>query len=190
MYEMEKLATLSRKASHGKRNHINKFKAMYENRWSYEKMTKDNLEECFQMKHKWRNDNGCNDDEEKNAEMCVTLNSLRLFEELELTGGVLRLDGEIIAFTMENRSARIRLLCILRKLMQMFRGAYPMINQQFVSNECGEDQYINREEDTGAEGLRKPNCLIDRYFLVEKRCCGKKERERPHDHWKNKRNGS
>ena len=73
---------------------------MYENRWSYEKMTKDNLEECFQKALKWRNDNGRKDDEEKIAEMCVTLNSLRLFEELELTGGVLRLDGEIIAFTI------------------------------------------------------------------------------------------
>ena len=83
VYEMEKLAMLSGKKLHGKRNHINKFKAMYENRWSYEKMMKDNLEDCFQMALKWRNDNGCNDDEEKNAEMCVTLNSLRLFEELE-----------------------------------------------------------------------------------------------------------
>ena len=58
VYEMEKLATLSGKKLHGKRNHINKFKAMYENRWSYEKMMKDNLEDCFQMALKWRNDNG------------------------------------------------------------------------------------------------------------------------------------
>ena len=32
--------------------------------------------------------------------MCVTLNSLRLFRELHLRGGVLRVHGEIVAFTV------------------------------------------------------------------------------------------
>ena len=168
VYEMEKLATLSGKKLHGKRNHINKFKAMYENRWSYEKMMKDNLEDCFQMALKWRNDNGCNDDEEKNAEMCVTLNSLRLFEELELTGGVLRLDGEIIAFTMGEPVSEDTFVVHIEKAFADVQGAYPMINQQFVSNECGEYQYINREEDTGAEGLRKAKLSYRPVFLVEK----------------------
>ena len=35
VYEAEKLATLSGKKLHGKRNHINKFKALYEVRWRY-----------------------------------------------------------------------------------------------------------------------------------------------------------
>ena len=69
VYESEKLCTLSGKKLHGKRNHINKFKATYEGRWSYEPITKDNVEECFQMALKWRNQNGCNDDPEKNSEM-------------------------------------------------------------------------------------------------------------------------
>ena len=68
--------------------------------WSYEPMTEENLEECFQMALKWRNENGCEEDLNKNAEMCVTLNSLRLFKELELIGGILRVDGEIVAFTI------------------------------------------------------------------------------------------
>ena len=79
VYESEKLITLAGKKLHGKRNHINKFKNIYGDDWSYEPIRKENLEECFQMALKWRNDNGCNDDEEKNAEMCVTLNALRLF---------------------------------------------------------------------------------------------------------------
>ena len=152
------------------------FKAMYENRWSYEKMMKDNLEDCFQMALKWRNDNGCNDDEEKNAEMCVTLNSLRLFEELELTGGVLRLDGEIIAFTMGEPVSEDTFVVHIEKAFADVQGAYPMINQQFVSNECGEYQYINREEDTGAEGLRKAKLSYRPVFLVEKGVVKEKER--------------
>ena len=100
VYESEKLATLSGKKLHGKRNHINKFKSLFEDRWSYESMTKDNLEECFQMALKWRTENDCEDDDEKRGEMCVALNSLRLFEELHLTGGVLRIDGKVVAFTI------------------------------------------------------------------------------------------
>ena len=67
---------------------INKFKATFDD-WCYEPITKENVEECFQMALKWRNESGCEEDVEKNAEMCVTLNSLRLFEELELKGGLL-----------------------------------------------------------------------------------------------------
>ena len=48
IYETEKLATLSGKKLHGKRNHINKFKALYPD-WSYEPLSDDNVENCFQM---------------------------------------------------------------------------------------------------------------------------------------------
>ena len=54
VYEAEKLATLSGKKLHAKRNHINKFKATYAN-WNYEALSEKNLEECFQMALKWRN---------------------------------------------------------------------------------------------------------------------------------------
>lgn len=74
-------------------------------------MKKENLEECFQMALKWRKENGCNDDTDKNAEMCVTMNALRLFEELDLKGGILRIDGKIRSiYPSENQSARIHLL--------------------------------------------------------------------------------
>lgn len=65
VYESEKLITLSGKKLHGKRNHINKFKSLYEDRWSYETITRENVEECFQMALNWRNQNGCEEDIEK-----------------------------------------------------------------------------------------------------------------------------
>ena len=168
VYESEKLATLSGKKLHGKRNHVNKFKAMYEDRWCYESMTKHNLEECFQMALKWRNENGCEEDEEKNAEMCVTLNSLRLFEELGLVGGVLKIDGKVVAFTIGEPICSDTFVVHIEKAFADIPGAYPMINQQFVEHECTDYQYVNREEDTGAEGLRKAKLSYRPVFLVEK----------------------
>ncbi len=175
VYESEKLITLSGKKLHGKRNHINKFKATYGERWSYETMTTDNLEECFQMALKWRNDNGCEEDLEKNAEMCVTLNSLRLFEELELKGGLLRVDGEIVAFTLGEEVCSDTFVVHIEKAFADIQGAYPMINQQFAEHECAGYLYINREEDTGAEGLRKAKLSYRPVFLVEKGMVTEKE---------------
>lgn len=168
VYESEKLATLSGKKLHSKRNHVNKFKSEYEGRWGYEPITKDNLEECFQMGLKWRNDNGCEEDEEKNAEICVTLNSLRLFEELELVGGILRVDGQIVAFTIGEPICSDTFVVHIEKAYADIPGAYNMINQQFVEHECMNYKYVNREEDTGSEGLRKAKRSYRPVFMVEK----------------------
>ena len=167
IYESQSLATLAGKKLHAKRNHINKFKATHEN-WSYESMSTENVEECFQMALKWRNDNGCEENVEKNAEMCVTLNSLRLFEELELKGGVLRSDGKVIAFTIGEEICEDTFVVHIEKAFADIQGAYPMINQQFVEHECMGYRYINREEDTGEEGLRKAKLSYRPVFIEEK----------------------
>ncbi len=167
VYETEKLATLAGKKLHGKRNHINKFKNLYPD-WTYETLSDDNVEECFQMALKWRNQNGCEDDPEKNSEMCVTLNSLRLYKELELTGGVLKAGGKIVAFTIGEPLCDDTFVVHIEKAFADVEGAYPMINQQFVQHECMEYKYVNREEDTGAEGLRKAKLSYKPAFLEEK----------------------
>lgn len=167
VYESEKLATLAGKKLHGKRNHINKFKALYED-WSYEELNDENQEECFQMALKWRNQNGCEDDEEKNAEMCVTLNALRLYKELGLTGGVLRVNGEIVAFTLGEPGCGDTFVVHIEKAYSEVEGAYPMINQQFVQHVCADYKYVNREDDTGAEGLRQAKLSYRPVFLVNK----------------------
>lgn len=169
VYEAEKLATLSGKKLHSKRNHINKFKSLHEGSWSYETLNEENLEECFQMALKWRNLNGCEEDEEKNAEMCVTLNSLRLFRELKLTGGFLRVDGEIVAFTIGEAVNDDTFVVHIEKAFADVEGAYTVINQQFIEHEVlGRYQYVNREEDVGAEGLRKAKLSYKPVFMVEK----------------------
>lgn len=169
VYEAEKLATLSGKKLHSKRNHINKFKIVHEGNWSYETLTKDNLEECFQMALEWRNLNGCEEDEEKNVEMCVTLNSLRLYEELGFCGGFLRVDGRIVAFTLGEPVNEDTFVVHIEKAFADVDGAYTMINQQFVEHELlGKYRYVNREDDVGIEGLRKAKLSYRPVFMIDK----------------------
>ena len=167
VYESEKLATLAGKKLHGKRNHINKFQKLYPN-WSYEPLNDENMEECFQMALKWRNQNGCEEDPGKNAEMCVALNALRLYKELDQRGGVLRVDGQVVAFTIGEELCEDTFVVHIEKAFADIDGAYPMINQQFVQHECTGYQYVNREDDAGSEGLRKAKLSYRPAFLVEK----------------------
>lgn len=167
IYEVEKLVNLSGKKYHGKKNHINKFKKTYPD-WSYEPILKENIEECFQMALKWRNANGCDEDVEKNAEMCVTLNSLRLFEELNLRGGLLRAGGEIVAFSIGEPICDDTIVVHIEKAFADVPGAYPMINQQFLLHEAEGFTYVNREEDMGEEGLRQAKESYHPAFLLEK----------------------
>lgn len=167
IYLSEKLATLAGKKLHGKRNHINRFKENNPD-WTYEPITKDNIKDCVEMAQKWRIENNCDEDPDKYAELCVTLNYLNHFEELGVVGGALRANGEIIAFTIGEAVTKDTLVVHIEKAFADIQGAYPMINQQFVQH-CGTDfMYINREEDTGSEGLRKAKLSYRPEFLVEK----------------------
>lgn len=167
VYESEKLITLSGKKLHGKRNHINKFKEMHPD-WSYESITEENTQECLEMAQQWRILNGCEDDEEKEAEFCVTLNALKLRKELGLKGGLLRADGRVVAFTLGEPGGDDIFVVHIEKAYADVQGAYPMINQQFVEHEGAAYQYINREEDTGAEGLRKAKLSYYPVMMLEK----------------------
>ncbi len=169
VYETEKLAGLGGKKLHGKRNHVNRFKENHPN-WVYEPITEENVEDCFQMALKWREEMQCEIDVEKRDEMCVTLNALRLMEELELKGGLLRAEpqGEVIAFTVGEPLNEDTFVVHIEKAFAQIQGAYPMINQQFVLHEAQDYKYVNREEDTGSEGLRKAKLSYRPVFLVEK----------------------
>lgn len=167
VYETEKLTTLAGKKLHGKRNHINNFKKNFPD-WSYERITEENREECFQMALKWREDHECEYDEEKRSEMCVALNALRLLDELGLIGGLLRIDGTVVAFTIGEPLGQDMFVVHIEKAFADIQGAYPMINQQFVEHEAQNYKYVNREEDTGSEGLRKAKLSYQPAFLLQK----------------------
>lgn len=167
VYESEKLISLSGKKLHGKRNHINNFIKAYPD-YQYERIDAKNREECIELAQNWREENGCDSDPEKNEEFCVTLRALKEMEDLNLTGGLIRADGRVVAFSMGEKLCDDTFVVHIEKAYADVQGAYPIINQQFVLHEAADYRYINREEDTGAEGLRKAKLSYYPVFLQEK----------------------
>lgn len=167
VYESEKLISLSGKKLHGKRNHINNFIKAYPD-YQYEKIDAGNKEECIELANNWREENGCDSDPEKNEEFCVTLRALKEMEDLNLTGGLIRADGRVVAFSIGEKLCDDTFVVHIEKAYADVQGAYPIINQQFVLHEAADYRYINREEDTGAEGLRKAKLSYYPAFLQEK----------------------
>ena len=167
VYEVSQMISLAGKKLHGKRNHINKFKENSPN-WSYETLNDANLEECIQMAEAWKRMNLCGEKGAKHAEFCVTRRALENYKELGLTGGVLRDGNRVVAFTLGEELNRDMFVIHIEKAFADVQGAYPMINQQFLIHEAARYKYVNREDDTGAEGLRKAKLSYYPVFLQEK----------------------
>lgn len=166
IYLSQDLMKLSGKKYHGKKNHINKFNSMHQ--WEYENITTENIEECVAMAKEWGEMNHSEENESKQAEMDVTLRSLKHFLDLNLQGGLIRVDGKVIAFTIGEPVGEDGFVIHIEKAFSHIQGAYPMINQQFIINVGKDYKYINREEDMGVEGLRKAKLSYKPFMLLEK----------------------
>lgn len=165
VYNMTDLALLGGKKYHSKRNHISRFS---ENNWSYEPIGADNIDECKQMNDEWCAENDCLSDTDKSEESCAVRRGMKYFSELSLRGGLLRVDGKVIAFTYGEKLNSDTFVVHVEKALKSVQGAYTMINNLFVKESCSEFKYINREDDTGAENLRKAKRSYYPAFMEEK----------------------
>ncbi|MFA9422109.1 MAG: DUF2156 domain-containing protein [Sedimentibacter sp.] len=167
VYNIEDLKNLSGKKYHGKKNHVNKFLKNNVD-WTYETITKDNINESIEMVKKWCVENGCCEDESKADEVCVLIKGLNHREELNMIGGIIRTAGRIVALTLGEKSDDDMFIIHFEKAFSHVEGAYPMINQQFIIHELSHYTYVNREEDLGVMGLRKAKESYRPAFMVEK----------------------
>lgn len=174
VYETERLATLKGKKLSAKRNHINRFIEKYE--WSYEKITHANKELCWEMEQNWLELHMQEPGEEKReleAEKKAIRTALDHFEELNFTGGILKADGKVVAFTIGEQLNEDTMVVHFEKAYPDMQGAFQMINREFAANNCKGMKYINREEDTGDPGLRKakmsyyPDLFAKKYYAIE-----------------------
>ena len=120
------------------------------------------------MAEEWGRRNGCDTDIDKQQELSVAMQGLHMLEELDLKGGLLRAEGDVVAFTFGEAVSDDTFVVHVEKAFAEIQGAYPLINREFLKAEAAEFKYVNREDDTGAEGLRKAKLSYHPAFLIEK----------------------
>ena len=173
IYSVERLISLAGKKLHGKRNHIARFKD--QPNWVYEDITAQNLGDCRAMNDEWCKLYDCIDDPNLNHEACAVKQAFKYFTALNLHGGLLRVDGRVVAYTIGEPLTNDTYVMHIEKAFPDIQGAYPMINQQFLINNCSDYTYVNREEDLGDEGLRKakmsyyPDILLEKFTATIKK---------------------
>ncbi len=174
IYKRQALATLAGKHLQSKRNHYNRFKRLYQD-YEFAALSPSSFEECLFLDEQW---NGTKDDshasythEDERRSLSYVLGH---WDELGGSGGVLRIDGKLVAFTYGAPINYDTFGVCFEKADTNYEGAYAAINCEFARTlpECY--VYLNREEDLGIEGLRKaklsyrPEFLLHKYTVMAK----------------------
>ena len=167
LYEYKTLSELKGKKLHGKRNHINRFEENFPD-YMFEEIDDSNYEECIEMAYNWERDNNPDGEADKLYERNIIEKALKNRENLGLTGGLIRVDGRVIAFTLGEPINDRCFVVHFEKAYSDIQGAYPMINREFVRRMLKGYKYINREEDLGIPGLRHAKTSYQPIRLVEK----------------------
>ncbi len=165
IYSVDDLISLAGKKYHKKRNHLSNFKKRYN--WSFEKIDSSNLHECFETYEVWLKNKDAENDADYDEYSAVKA-AFDNFETLGFTGGLLRIDGKVEAFTM-GEALNDEVFCThIEKANTDIVGIYAAINNEFAKNCLASYKYVNREEDLGIEGLRKSKLSYYPAILLEK----------------------
>ncbi len=152
IYDAEKFKTYSGKKFGGQRNHVNKFRKTYTN-YKFKVIDKSDFPRIKEFLKEF---------ETKNEFMRWTeaVEQRKVFDlvenmfELNQLGGLLEVDGKVVAFSI-GEIIGDTLIVHIEKALVKYEGVYPTIAQEFARAFASDKvKLINREEDCGDNGLR------------------------------------
>ena len=159
IYLVDEIARFPGAKYEKKRNLVNYFQKHYS--WEYEPLQVDNRIECLEYEEIWLRNKieNCNISKRELETLYLEKEAISLaldhFEELGFEGGILRVNGQCIAFAMGEELGNDIFVQHFEKADDRIKGAYQMIFQQFVQKTLQKRyKYINREEDMGNENIR------------------------------------
>ncbi len=165
LYKQQDLAQLTGKKLAAKRNHINAFERTFP-QWHTAPITQENLEAVRVFHRRWSAEREM--DEYLEEELAVTKIELGNYLQMGLDGLVLYAGDEIVAYSYGEPITN-RTYCVhVEKALSSVRGAYPLINREFVRTYCQGYEYVNREDDSGAKGLRKAKMSYAPVMILHK----------------------
>lgn len=173
IYSRQELAQLAGKSFHKKKNHVSKFTRQYPE-FRYEELGKCNIEDAAVVEDGWYYDHLQSEDDSQRLEYNSIKEALNYYEELNLSGGIIYVDGAAVAMTIGSRISADVIDVHFEKAIGEYaaNGGYAAINNMYAKSQC-DVAWLNREEDINIEGLRKakqsyhPKILLKKYCAVE-----------------------
>ncbi|MDR0974975.1 MAG: phosphatidylglycerol lysyltransferase domain-containing protein [Ruminococcus sp.] len=155
------------KKYHGKRNHLSRFKTMF----NYEctDITERDFDDCIvfaAQKFDDKEDSSTEDTSSAVVEQFAIDTYFNEYYNLGLFGKIIRIDGKIAAFSVGDKLNSDTVDVHIEKADTSFHGAYTAIANLFSQGIT--ETYLNREEDLGIEGLRKSKQSYYPVFQIKK----------------------
>ena len=167
IYKRENLANLVGKKFHSKRNHISSFTKKYN--WTFEKLNNDNIADARFVADGWYAANVDPADTSASAENVGISFLLDHMDIFKVQGGILRVDGQPVAFTCGTPINDKVFDVNFEKALPEYQGAYAVINREFAKSLNYE--FLNREDDLGLPGLRKAKLSYHPDIILKKYIC-------------------
>ena len=170
IYDMEQLAYLKGKKNNKLRNHVNRFNLEFKDRFKLSEINQDDRKEISNFLEEYRdkenNESSYNYDIEKVKEFFNNYNMFKKYfysYKLERDGKICGIvSGEIIRDT---------LFVHILKCFKQYSGIFHFLNNYFCKvmyERFNNLKYVNREDDTGDEGLRKTKLQYHPISFIEK----------------------
>ncbi len=175
IYLTEDFISLVGKRYNAKRNHVHKFKALYN--YEMTPYTPAERGEVLEFEEEWFEAHRF---ENENAEQSAMREREIMFAAIDATADgktvcdLLRVDGKLVGFSVGERLSDECAVIIYEKADVAYDGIYSFLAHEFAARNFSDCKYINRQEDMGLEGLRKsklsycPEFLLDKYVLEPK----------------------
>jgi len=178
VYSVPGLIALKGNAYHGKKNLLNQFINSYSHQ--YEEISGKNLEEILLMQKEWCSWKRCDGSKGLITEHDAIIRTLGNWREFDnIMGGLIRVDGKIVAYTIGEKIDPSTLAIHYEKGITDFKGIYQAMNQFFLSRSASGFKWVNREQDVGSPGLRRakmsyhPDHFVKKYIISWKPACPK-----------------
>lgn len=166
IYSYESLSTLKGRHYAKKKNRVANFKKSYS--YSYESINKDNIDEVIDFQERWYKIHSKVNEEILENENKGIINLLKNFEILNLKGGYLKVNNQIIAYTLGEELTDKMVLIHIEKALIDYIGSYQAINMIYLQEEWQGYELVNREDDFGDEGLREAKLSYKPLYLQKK----------------------
>lgn len=169
IFETERMSTFSGKKLQERRREVRQFWDLYGSRASVDRITLADLPEIWNFEKNWLDLNkDTHDMESLERESRMISKQFELFEELHLSGVVVRIDGVVRGFGYGTKLSDEYYDAIAEKGDRSIYGIYKILRMESVKQCAMECKYVNMEEDLGIEGLRSIKNIYQPVFLIKK----------------------